>query len=146
MIGGDVQGTERTLGSIEKYNEKNEIWDMITYFPIKREGCAICAVNSSIYLFGGWDLRQTYNNWDAYNVDSGRWLSQDDIDFSQLSSLSGTNVLLDIDVLSDGNTKNTTYVGSPDNRRLIYPVFVQRPVNDSTNMLIGARAVATSSC
>lgn len=144
VIGGDVHRTERTLGTIEKYNEENETWELITHFPKNRTRCAICAVNSFIYLFGGCEGRQSYNDWDAYNVDTDRWLSQDD-----------PEPLITLIAGSDGGAKGSHEVSeisvNPQNRpvsssaRVIYP-GVALPVLDSNmSMLMGARAVTTSS-
>ena len=78
IIGGDVHQTERTVGTIEKFNEDLNEWEMITTFPKRRESCAICAIDQLIYIFGGCMGCKNFNDWDAYNVDIHKWLSDND--------------------------------------------------------------------
>ena len=134
VIGGDVHQTERTVGTIEKYNEQTSLWEMITTFPKRREGCAICAVDSLIYVFGGCVGCQSFNDWDAYNVETDRWLSQDDInpidlalckinvdDSKGIKSCSNNNTATDNSINSNNNsntnpdinrTKNSDYTSN----------------------------------
>lgn len=116
VIGGDVHQSERTVGTVERYCEHGGLWVNVTEFPKRREGCAICAVDSMIYVFGGYEGRTNFNDWDAYNVDTNRWLSEDDaIDSESLD---------------------------PPHSRVIFPTG-NCVARNSMNVLCGAVAVAT---
>ena len=116
VIGGDVHQSERTVGTVERYCEHLGLWVHVTEFPKRREGCAICAVDSTIYVFGGYEGRHNFNDWDAFNVDTNRWLSEDD-------------------------TINTECTNPPHNR-VIFPAG-NCTSRSSMNVLCGAVAVAT---
>jgi Kelch motif len=127
VIGGDVHQTERTVGTVERFNGDLGCWEFVTVFPKRREGCAICAIDSIIYVFGGYVGCHSFNDWDAYDVTTGRWLSEDDIQTSATNTFS----------VGTGTVYNT-----PQSKRLVFPVGAC-PARNSMNMLNGATAVAT---
>jgi hypothetical protein len=76
VIGGNIDKTNVMTGSIEKLNEIKNVWEMITVFPARREKCAIEKIDNYIYIFGGYKpLGVIYNDYDAYDVISNKWLS-----------------------------------------------------------------------
>ena len=111
VIGGDVHQTERTVGSIERYNEEVNEWEMITTFPKRRESCAICAIDELIYIFGGCVGCRNFNDWDAYNVITNRWLSEnDDVPVNLISShMNDNNSFSTIDDDSINNCNSTSF-------------------------------------
>ena len=111
VIGGDVHQTERTVGSIERYNEEVNEWEMITTFPKRRESCAICAIDELIYIFGGCVGCRNFNDWDAYNVITNRWLSENDnVPINLISShMNDNNSFSTIDNDSINNCNSTSF-------------------------------------
>ena len=78
-IGGDVDDSGQQLlvtRTIERYNDELNTWEYVTTFKDERKGFSTCAIGNKIYVFGGSDLSETYNDtWDVYCVKSGVWES-----------------------------------------------------------------------
>ena len=78
-IGGDVDDSGQQLlvtRSIERFNDELNTWEYVTTFKDERKGFSTCAIGNKIYVFGGSDLSETYNDtWDVYCVQSGVWES-----------------------------------------------------------------------
>ena len=127
VIGGDVHQTERTVGTVERFNGDLGCWEFVTVFPKRREGCAICAIDGIIYVFGGYVGCHSFNDWDAYDVTTGRWLSEDDIETCNQNTLSTGVVAMHY---------------ARKSNRLVFPIGAC-PARNSMNMLNGATAVAT---
>jgi hypothetical protein len=60
------------------------VWELLTTFPSRREKCAVEKIDNYIYIFGGYQpLGVVYNDYDAYDVVSNTWLSDNDKNDSQ---------------------------------------------------------------
>jgi hypothetical protein len=78
-IGGDMEGTVRSISSIERFDLTKPGWVYVTFFhePRRRAKCAITAVDHKIYVFGGsTDGGNTLSSWDYYNTRTKVWASQ----------------------------------------------------------------------
>jgi hypothetical protein len=78
-VGGDMEGTVRSISSIERFDLTKPGWVYVTFFhePRRRAKCAITAVDHKIYVFGGsTDGGNTLSSWDFYNTRTKVWASQ----------------------------------------------------------------------
>eukprot|EP01040_Poterioochromonas_malhamensis_P004324 gene4324-4636_t len=78
-VGGDMEGTVRSISSIERYEISKPGWMFVTFFhePRRRSKCAITAYDHKIFVFGGSsDGGNTLNSWDYYNTRTKVWASQ----------------------------------------------------------------------
>lgn len=96
VVGGDVgnDGTQK-VRTIEAYNEESREWEVVTAFKVRpnstahnysvshtyspkdhRRGFSTCAVNNSIYIFGGCSEDDYESNTcDSYDLISNKWAS-----------------------------------------------------------------------
>ena len=149
VVGGDVHQTERTVGTIERYNEEINEWEMITTFPKRRESCAICAIDELIYIFGGCVGCRNYNDWDAYNVITNRWLSENDnVPKNLISScINGDNSFLAInnDSINNFNSTSINTVEEP-NETLNLNSNINVCQSDVTNTYVDANIHTNANC
>ena len=82
-VGGDVMMPSYqsdggpVIGSIERLNTSTNAWEFVTNFPSERRGISACALGDVIYIFGGRAGERDLTTWDAYNVTTNKWLSQE---------------------------------------------------------------------
>lgn len=76
-VAGDMAGAESAVNTVEMFDDTQ--WRVVTTFPTFRTRCAVAALGGVLYVFGGADERgRAVMDWDAYDVDSDRWLSMND--------------------------------------------------------------------
>jgi hypothetical protein len=80
------------LGSLERYNKETNSWELVAHFKTKRNRCSSCAFGSKIYVFGGSKGGAAlHNDWDAYDVDTGEWLSDNDSSLTPAAAAAGNS-------------------------------------------------------
>ena len=74
VVGGDIRGTTRELGTIERLDRKTQEWVIVTTFPRRRFKCAVCAIGDHVIcLIGGSDGAERLKSCDCYDIRSGQW-------------------------------------------------------------------------
>jgi hypothetical protein len=77
-VGGDMEGTVRSVSSIERYDNEKQSWQYVTFFldPRRRSKCAVAAFDHKIYIFGGaGDGGTPLTSWDYFNTRTKLWAS-----------------------------------------------------------------------
>jgi len=75
-VGGDMNNFYHTASTIEMYDPQTQAWQMLSEFPMTRPGCAVAALDSRIYVFGGGSSQSlAQGSWDIFHTDTCEWES-----------------------------------------------------------------------
>jgi hypothetical protein len=78
-VGGDVDDQDKEITrTIEKYDDADGCWKMVTTFKDSRRGFSCCVKGDRIYVFGGsyQGCSELYNDtWDAFDTAYDQWVS-----------------------------------------------------------------------
>ena len=56
----------------ERFDPKSNQWTLITSFSRPKENLGICAVNTNIYIVGGFD-EKILNEMESYDIETNKW-------------------------------------------------------------------------
>lgn len=84
VLGGNVGKTvcpreeaEKVVGTIERYDSSSGQFITVSTFPHQRKGFSAAALpgDDNVYCFGGREGDEDLTTWDAYNIKTDQWLS-----------------------------------------------------------------------
>ena len=77
LVAGRCQAPEglESLASIEKYDEKNDIWELMTNMHEPRHDAGVATVGSCIYIVGGMQTPSPYclDTVECYDAAANEW-------------------------------------------------------------------------
>eukprot|EP01036_Dinobryon_divergens_P024003 gene24004-32409_t len=75
-VGGDIDGVNPVIGTIERYDRQTKQWGVVTTYPKKRSGATIFALDDyNICVCGGMDSGSYLKSCDCYDIRLDRWSS-----------------------------------------------------------------------
>ena len=75
-VGGDVDGYRPDRDTIERFNDVQREWELLTFFPLSRPRAVCFGFQNAIFVFGGEFGTSSRGSWDVYNIRSGLWASE----------------------------------------------------------------------
>eukprot|EP00746_Dinoflagellata_sp_MGD_P050011 gnl/MRDRNA2_/MRDRNA2_224738_c0_seq1.p1 gnl/MRDRNA2_/MRDRNA2_224738_c0~~gnl/MRDRNA2_/MRDRNA2_224738_c0_seq1.p1 ORF type:complete len:176 (+),score=26.52 gnl/MRDRNA2_/MRDRNA2_224738_c0_seq1:77-529(+) len=126
-IGGLNCQEDEVLDSVEVFDPSTGLWSSLPPMRAAREGHAAVAIDSKLYVIGGWDMAST----EVFDPKSGEWTQVVD---GQLSRDSHSAAVVDSKLYVFGGCHDDDLVGNPtevfDPRTGKWEILTQLMLND----------------
>ena len=137
LIGGTLYKDKAVLvpygiSTVEVYDTQTRTWQRVADMPTPRHGAKTAVVNSTIFVFGGWNgpvdfaLRNYPVSVEAYNPQTDTWIEKKDMPVSRVEFGIG---VVDKKIYVIGGS--TRLGGAPDPERRMNRVDIYNPTTDT---------------